>query len=240
MISATTALAEGSSFACSGSKLDEAVVARELQHSFPGACAVGTCEVKPRLTLEFDDAMLARRFAPARKQQFLAGRFAAKTALGRLGSLQQHVPIGPHNEPVWPKGIIGTIAHTDDFAVAVAARQTEVTGLGVDLERVGELKPEMWEHILTPREINGLLRFSADEQMRRAAIAFSAKEAFFKLQFPHTQRWVDFTEAEVAIEGGEAWLSIAEPIRVGTYWRREFHGAYRFVSSHVIAGLWVV
>lgn len=217
---------------------EEAAITTQLRGLFPKSCSVAVCEVIERLTLEFGDLELTQRFSRARRNQFLAGRLAARTALIKLGCRYPHVAVGEHREPLWPSGTIGSIAHIDDFAVSVAARREDISGVGIDLETVGFLNTEMWPHIFNPQEISRFQAVSPREQALLTTVAFGAKEAFFKLQFPHTGRWVDFEEADVTIQDNVCRVRMAEPFKIGGRWSQEFTGAYRSTPSNVLVGLW--
>ena len=81
------------------------------------------------------DGMIARRRAT-----FSSGRVAARIALAAAGA-----PAGPilqHGQaPEPPVGWAVSISHTDDWAVAVAARADHADGLGIDIEAVARMEP---------------------------------------------------------------------------------------------------
>lgn len=116
---------------------------------------------------------------PARRSpsdQTALGRAAARAALASLhldaGDLQEG-PIGP----VWPDGIVGSIAHTDGTAVAIAARLNDRAALGIDLERSDRsLSSRVLRRISTEAEREWLRTTSED----MALALFCAKEATYK------------------------------------------------------------
>jgi 4'-phosphopantetheinyl transferase EntD len=57
----------------------------------------------------------------------------------------------------------------------------------------------MWELLFTHDEIQKLSAFNLELQARAATVAFSAKEAFYKCQFPLTESWIDFLDVAVDI-----------------------------------------
>ncbi len=221
-----------------GVSAELAAISTHLGSLFPARCAAVACSVTERPSGAFDDARLNQRFSRARKNQFLAGRWAASTALGALGSPVRTVPRGVANEPVWPEGVVGAIAHIDDIAVAVVARRREISGLGIDLEVLGAVSPDMWQYVFSAEEIRRLQASPPSEQAKRATVAFSAKEAFFKLQFPYTRRWVDFDAAQVTIVGDRCLVRVVEPFQLAGSAVREVHGAFRVTNSNVLVGLW--
>jgi 4'-phosphopantetheinyl transferase EntD len=64
---------------------------------------------------------------------------------------------------------VASLAHDDEFAVAVATRDRRIAALGVDFEPVAAFTPELATHILR-----------ADDELADAATAFVVKEAAYK------------------------------------------------------------
>lgn len=61
-----------------------------------------------------------------RKSEFLAGRYACKLCLSKIGSLTNSVSVGSNREPKWPTGYVGSITHSDQVAVAAVVESSEV------------------------------------------------------------------------------------------------------------------
>lgn len=134
--------------------------------------------------------------APLRQIQFASGRVAARDALRKLGVSVVAVQIGSMREPLWPEGIVGTITHTDRWALAWVARQDHYLGLGVDLEQATQLPDRDWSLILSEAE-RRWTENCADAQLAATAL-FSVKESIYKAVFPTVRRFVDFDEIELA------------------------------------------
>ena len=64
-----------------------------------------------------------------------AGQRAALFALSRAGCDVAELPPRSGRRPVWPTGFVGSIAHDDALAVAVAARADVARTVGIDVER---------------------------------------------------------------------------------------------------------
>ncbi len=148
-----------------------------------------------------EELLLSKHFKnTARKNSFLLGRKAARSALRRLG-VPDSEPVlrGAGDEPVWPKGIAGSIAHRGPYAVAVVSAGS-YAGVGIDLElRAKRFAPGIAKRICTPREIELLpageeLRTESDLQILKI---FSAKEAFYKAVYPLLQRFLGFRDVEL-------------------------------------------
>jgi 4'-phosphopantetheinyl transferase EntD len=138
-------------------------------------------------------ASLANAAAP-RALEFAAGRHCAREALAALGVGPVAVPRGAHREPVWPPGIVGSISHATGYCGAVVARAATCRGLGFDVEEWGRLRPALWRRIATPPELEWLHAGGRDGE-RWATLLFSAKEAFYKAQYPRSATFLGFHAA---------------------------------------------
>jgi phosphopantetheine--protein transferase-like protein len=95
---------------------------------------------------------------------------------------------------------MGSISHTNDYCVVAISSDPSVKSIGIDLEEAGRLKEPLWGRLFTETEISRLKELGQPaEQMRLAAIMFSAKEAFYKSDFPLHQKQYEFTEVEVEV-----------------------------------------
>ncbi len=129
-----------------------------------------------------------RPMAPARLAEFAQGRMHARKALARLGLANACIPVASDRAPVWPEGFVGSISHVPaDRArklpgqvIAVAARTTECSGVGVDLERTDRLLPEHWSAFMTERELHSIAMLCVPQRNAFAHCLWSAKEAVMK------------------------------------------------------------
>jgi len=140
---------------------------------------------------------------PSRRAEFLAGRWCARSALGRAGMHPPAAPaIGPERGPEWPAGFVGAITHSQGEAWAVVAPDTALRGIGIDLERTLdaaaalELEPVLRSPgELLPRVAGGGGQPWTDAQ--RLALLFSAKESFYKCVAPHGGSALGFADARL-------------------------------------------
>lgn len=150
-----------------------------------------------------EEALVARA-VDKRKWEFRAGRHCARLALGELGMSATALLSGPDRAPVWPAGVVGSITHTGAgehaYAAAVVARATEVRALGVDAELAEPLADGLLPRVLLPAEQAFVDTFAERERGLVAMLHFSAKEAFYKCQYPLTQRFLGFQDVEVTFE----------------------------------------
>lgn len=137
---------------------------------------------------------------PKRKREFCAGRTLARAGLNLLGIAQPPVaiPVSADRAPVWPKGFTGSITHTDSHCACAVAPTSAIRSIGIDMEKIGAVGPALWDHLFTPSEQFTLNACNIEEQLFLATLYFCAKEAFFKLQYPLTAAWLDFTDATVS------------------------------------------
>jgi enterobactin synthetase component D len=155
-----------------------------------------------------------RGAASARLSGFLAGRYCAARALELAGCRGDvEIAIGPDRAPVWPRGFVGTITHSNRFVLAAAARRSEVRGVGIDCEAliaeatVEEIAPRL----LTPMDRATFERDGAAHLDWRAfvTLVFSAKESLYKCLQPLTGVFFDFSDAQVsAVDVGGRRLTL--------------------------------
>ena len=157
--------------------------AKTVESLFPSpVCCVYSSRLAPDFQLLAAESQATKTMAPRRVREFTHGRYCARTALERLGYLNQVVPVGTGRAPVWPPGITGSLAHHCDVAVAVVARCEELSGLGVDLEAAADLDHDLAPLIATAAEIDML--GNVMPAGAAAKIIFSAKESVFKCLWP--------------------------------------------------------
>ena len=147
-----------------------------------------------------EEAGTCGTFRPKRLADFAAGRLCARRALAQLGFENFALRRNGDHTPRWPEGIVGSITHTAGFCGAVADRRENVAGLGLDAEVVASVVPELWRQLLTGAELAELAPLAIAQGERLAALAFSAKEAFYKAQFGLTESWLDFTDVIVVAQ----------------------------------------
>ncbi len=172
-----------------------------------------------------------------RQAEFAAGRILARRALAELGGHSLPIPAGPDRAPQWPAGFVGSITHSKDYVAAAVARTADAGAIGIDIAEIGRMRPALESKILLPVEIAANLT-DLDRDARRTAFAvlFSAKEAFFKCQFPLTKARLGFDAAEIVLEDGIFRLSLrvdALPFLTG----RMFEGRYAVKNGLAVTAM---
>lgn len=199
--------------------------------------SIQTLEGQPESLFPAEAAIVTNAI-PQRQREFAWGRTAARQAMRQLGWPVQPVASGPDRAPAWPTGLVGSISHCRTGCVALVARRADVKALGVDLEDAKALEPDLWELLFTARERAALQAMPARHRGLQATRLFSAKEAFYKWQYPTTNTLLDFQDAEVTWKAGsdrfevvcERWGDTPQG-RVSGHWL----GNERWVLSWLVA-----
>jgi len=135
---------------------------------------------------------------PKRRAEFLAGRYCAQHTLTLLHHAPVHIGVGERRNPLWPKGIRGSISHSTGMAVAVATQDARISGVGVDIEESMErhVIEQVAGEVLTADDA-ALIAQCAILPEQSFTLIFSAKESFFKAAFPLVGRYFDFDTVSV-------------------------------------------
>jgi 4'-phosphopantetheinyl transferase EntD len=170
----------------------------------PDASGVAACRVDESLVDQLDDEEreLVRSARPVRRAEFAAGRACAHRALATIGADVRSIGRGPRRQPAWPPGVTGSITHADGLAASMATPVSEsVAAVGLDVEHVDSIDPELWPQVLTPDERAAC---EAATDAGAAAAVFSAKEATFKAVYPLLGVEIDFldAQAQLGLENG--------------------------------------
>lgn len=173
------------------------------------------------------------RFSPKRKQEWLAGRFCAKVAARGEGVDLYELPSQIDRAPKWPKGLVGSISHNDELAIALVSKRAK--GIGVDCEKI--IPTHLFEKIKD--------RIISDEEEKvmtsaeyGATLAFSSKEALFKALYPCCHRYFDFLDAQLLFFDKDQFslrLQSQDPI-VGAF-NGDYQGGFTLVQGNLISWL---
>ena len=175
-----------------------AQLSAELSQLFPpGAVVAEMSGPVGRSLLTPAEMQFIAHCAGKRIADFAVGRACAHRALRELGIAGFSLLSGQQREPLWPQSIVGSITHTTGYAAAVVARQADLRALGIDCEIIHSVDEDLWSRICTTTELERLASLPAEERIRRAALTFAAKEAFYKCQFPLTRAWVGFEDVDI-------------------------------------------
>lgn len=129
-----------------------------------------------------------------RQAEHFYGRLAARLALADLGIHTHDIGTGASREPLWPAGVIGSITHSPRQAAAVALPAGAWQGVGIDLEGAVDAGSiaSVEQLALCPAELSVLRRIPQMPHAILVALAFSAKESFYKAAFGAVGRFFGF------------------------------------------------
>jgi 4'-phosphopantetheinyl transferase EntD len=128
-----------------------------------------------------------------------AARIVARQLLTQLGYANCALPKGPAGAPVWPAGIVGSLAHDSRVAVAAVGMRADVGALGIDVEPAECLPSELLDLVATPQE-----RLNLGDDVYRGRLLFVAKEAVYKAVHPLDQTFLEHHDVEVNLSERKA------------------------------------
>ena len=168
--------------------------------AFPGV-AVGHRLISPG-----DEHALLKEEVPALAASVIkvrrasgAARIVARQLLTQLGYANCALPKGPTGAPVWPAGIVGSLAHDSRVAVAAVGMRADVGALGIDVEPAECLPSELLDLVATPQE-----RLNLGDDVYRGRLLFVAKEAVYKAVHPLDQTFLEHHDVEINLSERKA------------------------------------
>jgi enterobactin synthetase component D len=172
-----------------------------------------------------------------RRSEFTAGRTAARAALVAVGGPHCSLGAGERGEPLWPAGFVGSITHSDSLCFAACARAGQLRGIGIDVERTGRMRRELWRMVFSNAEQEALA--AMPDADIAATVAFSAKESFHKAHFAACGAIMEFKSMRVELttkgEGGSFRVSHEHENARFANVPRLVQGRWAHVGDHVFA-----
>ncbi|MEJ5899190.1 4'-phosphopantetheinyl transferase family protein [Ochrobactrum teleogrylli] len=145
---------------------------------------------------------------PVRRRASGAARLAARELLIKHGRGGFAILRGSSGVPIWPSGIVGSLAHDDDMAVAAVASSADFLSVGIDVEPA----------IALPEDITALVKQPGDRLPEGAAdadrILFCAKEAVYKAVYPLDRVVLNYDDIIVDLQQGYAHTTTGRTVRV--------------------------
>jgi 4'-phosphopantetheinyl transferase EntD len=150
------------------------------------------------------EAELAENVTNARIRELMAGRSTARRALRLIGVEPKPILSRSDGAPVWPLGLCGSISHSHRHIAVLLARSSHYESVGIDIDDGRPLGVAASANVATAQELEVVDRAGWTVSGATAEnLAFSAKEAIFKCQFPVTlDASLDFLD--VCLELGES------------------------------------
>ena len=137
-----------------------------------------------------------------------AARIVARSLLGRFGRAPHAIPKSTAGMPVWPDGIVGSLAHDAKVAIAAMAAQPEFQSVGIDIEPAEPLAPDLLSIVATAKERDGI-----EDDPFRGRLLFSIKEAIYKAVYPLDRTFLDHHDVEVSLADGTAVVRNGRVVR---------------------------
>lgn len=128
-----------------------------------------------------------------------AARIVARGLLRQMGHPPVPIPRSSGGPPLWPPGILGSLAHDSTIAIAAITTSGTLAGIGIDIEPAASLESNLLDLIMTPRERTGIHH---DPHGGRGF--FVAKEAVYKAVFPIDRRFLEHQDIEVDFDSQTA------------------------------------
>ena len=128
-----------------------------------------------------------------------AARLVARSLLAPFGYPQAQVPKGAGGAPIWPAGVVGSLAHDDAIAVAAVGLRRDFPSVGIDVEPAGALPADVLALVATPRE-----RHMMGNDLSGAKVLFAIKEAVYKAVYPLDGLFLEFGDIEADLAAGKA------------------------------------
>ena len=147
-----------------------------------------------------------------------AARIVARKLLSHFGQAPSAIPKSAAGVPVWPQGIVGSLAHDSQVAVAAVATRRAFLNIGVDIEPAEPLDPDLLDMVATVKERERIL-----DDPYQGRLLFAVKEAIYKAVYPLDGTFLDHHDVEVSLPAGTA------VVRNG----REVNFRY-CVASHIV------
>lgn len=190
--------------------------AREL---LPSTVAVSTSDPRKGWSgLHPDEVPATATMGDLRRLEYTAGRQAAHDAMDQLYVYDQPVVNGADRAPKWPGGVVGSISHTNDYCIAVAAYHQDIHAIGLDIEPKRTLHADLVHEICNRDERAWLATQPVDQQGYLARLIFSAKECAYKCQYPLTNKLFGFKVLSIAIDLTEATFTATFVQPVGLFY----------------------
>lgn len=148
-----------------------------------------------------------------------AARIVARELLARFGHAGCAIPKGAAGAPIWPSGVVGSLAHDSYLALAAVGLTRNFGALGIDIEPAEALPAELLDLVATPQE-----RTNMDGGPYYGRLLFTAKEAVYKAVYPLDRTFLEHQDVEVDLAG-----------RTATVRNGRVVGLRYCISTHLVA-----
>jgi 4'-phosphopantetheinyl transferase EntD len=137
-----------------------------------------------------------------------AARTVARSLMLRFGQPQQAIPKAASGAPLWPPGLVGSLAHDSEVAVAAMAKRTDFLSLGIDVEPAEPLEAGLLNLIATGSELKRMMDHPCSGRL-----LFAIKEAVYKSTYPLDGTFLEHHDVEVDLAAGVAAIRTGRAVR---------------------------
>lgn len=174
-----------------------AAMARLGPHGIRIGCRPIRADDESLLLPEEARAISARN--PAARRASGAARAVARSLLLAEGFAGAVIGRDEAGVPLWPAGIVGSLAHDDAMAVAAIAHAADHRSLGIDVEPAEPLPEDIAALVTLPQDV-----IAGIDPHLAARLMFSAKEAAYKAVFPLDREVLGYEHIAVDLPRGAA------------------------------------
>lgn len=143
-----------------------------------------------------EERSLITKASLKRINEFSTGRYGIRCLLKSYGINYFPITHDQKGMPIFPNGIIGSISHTDRKCCIAMSTNEEYRSIGVDIEEYSKLNLDLCKYFLHKKEIEFVYSQMDTYPQIMAAVLFSAKEAFYKMQYSISKTYLDFLDVE--------------------------------------------
>ncbi|CCV10739.1 4'-phosphopantetheinyl transferase superfamily protein [Mesorhizobium sp. STM 4661] len=184
-----------------------------------------------------EEELSLSKAVPARRLEFRAGRIYARQALRSLGIAACTIPIGAARAPIWPAGTVGSISHTRSLCCVVTGLSADFLSVGIDIEDANPLSDDLTKLISHVSELKNREAIEIRLDYDLPKLLFVIKEAFYKMYFPLSQRFLTFHDVcvELDVEKSSAKVVIASSNHPPATNHRYFEGRFGCYNGTVFS-----
>ncbi|WP_418908738.1 4'-phosphopantetheinyl transferase family protein [Glutamicibacter endophyticus] len=123
-----------------------------------------------------NDILGIHSMSQKRSEEFLMGRYCARTAISALGGSHAQLNRKSDGAVEWPSAWTGSISHSQGVAIAQVGRRELIRAIGIDIEPVAPLPIEIARAFACDQFIGA----TSKKLAAGTRVGFSAREAAYK------------------------------------------------------------
>jgi 4'-phosphopantetheinyl transferase EntD len=180
--------------------------------------------------LDPDASLVAKR-----RHEIIAGRILARILMAELGQTPGPTPRSRDRAPLWPDGTTGSITHTDGLCLVAMGTSKSGKTVGIDIERDKPLDKKLFPTIARQSE---LAKVDGDASHHVLSL-FTAKEAFYKAQYPLTHRILGFQDVEIMFHGNSQFDVMVRTATDAEEFAKQAGSGWVWRSDAHLSAIWI-